>query len=565
MEIMRKTIYGLLATISLLAGMTACEDALDTTSESYVFDRNHSLSAANDSLYSAMGILSRLQTLGEKYVTYGELRGDLVIVPATAPLAYQCISSFEPLEAEDASGMKRDFYSVVNNCNIALSRMDTTVTEHGLQVMMPEYAAIRTMRDWTLLQLGLAYGEASFTEAPILEVKAAENKYQSVGLDELVKKLIADLEPIAAHDTPNYGNIDGFSSKLFFIKPALLLGDLYLYNGDYQQAAAMYYKVIKDEGYVVSVDNANHWTTSVRNESVDGHSNTYTSEAVTILPYASDAKKYHPDIVNLTYNITPTFVPATWFMNEMSASQHYHIDRLGITNISGYLEGDLRGSMVDRNGVVAPSAFGEVKTGSEASSCLITKFMHNGTEYSSVVNPNNPLMEKGTVICRSIALYRIPHIYLRYAEAVNRAGKPSLAFAVLKYGLRGEVLDDETKVDPEELADQAAWTNFSAPTFDRNYGTAMRGRGLGIAVEQTDYVLPETEDKAELIEWVEERILDEMASETCFEGNRFFDLLRISRHRLGHPQYLAKKIGRRFDNPAAIESKLSDISALWIK
>lgn len=562
---MRKKIYGLLVPLCLLGGMTACEDALDTTSDAYVFDKDRSLSAANDSLYSAMGILNRLQTLGEKYVTYGELRGDLVSVPATAPLVYQCISNFEPLETEDASGMKRDFYSVINNCNIALARMDTTVTEHGSQVMMPEYAAIRTMRDWTLLQLGLAYGEAAFTEAPILDVEAAESKYPSVGLDELVRKLIADLEPLAARNTPNYGNVDGFSSKLFFIKPALLLGDLYLYNGNYQEAAAMYYKVIKDEGYVVNVDYANHWTTSVRTESVDGHSGTYTNEATAIIPYASDAKKYHPDMVNLTYNRTPAFVPATWFVNEMSASQHYHIDRLGITNISGYLEGDLRGSMVDRNGVEAASAFGDVKTGSEAASCLITKFMHNGTEYSSVINPNNPLMEKGAVLTRFIALYRIPHIYLRYAEAVNRAGKPSLAFAVLKYGLRAEVLDDETKVDPEELADQAAWTNFSDPMFDRNYGTAMRGRGLGIAVEQTDYILPETEDKSELIDWVEDRILDELASETCFEGNRFFDLLRISRHRPAHPQYMAKKIARRFADPATLESRLSDPSALWIR
>ncbi|MDE5847291.1 MAG: RagB/SusD family nutrient uptake outer membrane protein [Muribaculaceae bacterium] len=562
---MKKRIYGLLAPLCLLAGMTACEDALDTTSEGYVFDKDHSLSAANDSLYSAMGILSRLQTLGEKYVTYGELRGDLVSVPATAPIAYQRINAFETLDADDAAGMKRDFYSVINNCNIALARMDTTVTEHGSQVLMPEYAAIRTMRDWTLLQLGLAYGEASFADGPILDVEAAESNYGSIALDELVRKLIADLEPLAARNTPNYGNIDGFSSKLFFIKPALLLGDLYLYNGNYREAAAMYYKVIKDEGYVVSVDNANHWTTSVRNESIDGHSQTYTSEAVSIIPYASDAKKYHPDMVNLTYNRTPAFTPATWFVNEMSASQHYHIDRLGITNISGYLEGDLRGAMTDRDGVTTPSAYGDIKTGTDGSECLITKFMFNGTLYSSVTNPNNPLMENGAILCRSIALYRIPHIYLRYAEAVNRAGKPSLAFAVLKYGLRSEVLDDETKVAPEELADQEAWTNFSDPTFDRNYGTAMRGRGLGIAVEQTDYVLPETDDKDELIEWVEDRILDEMASETGFEGNRFFDLLRISRHRAAHPQYMVKKIARRFDNPAAIESKLSDISALWIK
>ena len=548
-----------------LGAMTSCEDMLDTSSEGYVFDKDHTLNSANDSLYSAMGILSQLQPLGERYVIFGELRGDLVSVPTTAPVAYQNLSNFDAVTDDAVLGPKRDYYSVINNCNIALARMDTTITEHGSQVMLPEYVSIRTLRDWTLFQLGLIYGKASYTDEPILNVVDAEKQYPSVGLDELVGKLIADLEPFAGRQTSNYGTIDGLSSKLFFIRPALLLADLYLYNGNYEQAAAMYYKVIKDEGYNMSCTNSNHWTTSVRTECSLSHYNTYSTEAVVQIPYASDAKKYHPNMVNLTYSNTPSMVPAGWFVNEMNAAQHFHIDRLGITNISGYLEGDLRGMITSRDGVQELSAFGIVPTGLQGNECLITKFSLNGTTYTSVTNPDNTLMENRAVMTRFISLYRIPHIYLRYAEAVNRAGKPSLAFAVLKYGLRSEILADETKIDPDELADNVEWTNFADPMFDQNYGTAMRGRGLGIAVEQTDYVIPADADKDEVIEWVEERILEELAAETCFEGNRFFDLLRISHHRANHPQFMAKQIGRRFDNPAQIESKLADINNIWVK
>lgn len=562
---MRKIIFSIIAAACSLGFLTSCEDMLDTTSHGYVFDKDHTLNSANDSLYSAMGILAQVQKLGERYILFGELRGDLVSVPATAPVAYQNLNKFDAVTDDAVLGAKRDYYSVINNCNIALARMDTTITEHGLQVMLPEYAAIRTLRDWTLFQLGLVYGKASYTEEPILDVENAEKEYITIGLNELVAKLIADLEPFAARNTPNYGTIDGQSSKMFFIKPALLLADLYLYNGNYNQAAAMYYKIIKDEGYYVSTENANHWTTSVRTESVRSHYNTYSTEAIVQIPYASDAKMYHPDMVNLTYSSTPSMVPAHWFVNEMNAAQHFHIDRLGITNISGFLEGDLRGMLTNRDGVSELSSFGNVSTGMQATECLITKFALNGANYTSVINPDNILMEDGAILTRFISLYRIPHLYLRYAEAVNRAGKPSLAFAVLKYGLRGEILDDETKVNPDELADNVEWTNFADPRFDANYGTAMRGRGLGIAVEQTEYVLPLSENKDEVIEWVEERILEEMAAETCFEGNRFFDLLRISRHRANHPQFMAKQIARRFDNPSAIESKLSDINNIWVK
>lgn len=548
-----------------IACMTSCSDMLDTKSESYVFDNDHSLDSANDSVYSVMGILTQLQKLGERYVAFGELRGDLVSVPVTAPVAYQALSNFDACDEEAEFGPKRDFYSVINNCNIALARMDASIAEHGVQVMLPEYAAIHAIRDWTFLQLGLIYGAASYTEEPVLDAESAEREITPVGLDELVVKLISDIEPYAAVRTPDYGSIDGLSSRLFFIKPALLLADLYLYNGNYEQAAAMYYKVIKDERFCVSYENANLWTSSVRGESVIAHNKTYTTEAAVLIPYASDAKKYHPDMVNLTYNDSPGMVPARWFVNDMNAAQHFHIDRLGITNISGYLEGDLRGMLINRDGITQESSFGDVTTGMSSNECLVTKWMLNGTLYPSVTNPDNHLMEDGAILTRSVALYRIPHIYLRYAEAVNRAGKPSLAFAVLKYGLRGEILDDDTKVNPDELSDKVEWTDFSDPMFDQNYGTAMRGRGLGIAVEQAVYVIPADASREETVEWVEERILEEMAAETCFEGNRFFDLMRISRHRGNHPQFMAKQIGRRFDDPAQIESKLSDINNLWVR
>lgn len=549
-----------------MGATTSCEDILDTKSDSYVSIDDHSLSSANDSMYSVMGILTQLQPLGERYVTFGEIRADLISVPTTAPEAYQKMSNFEAGAADAAAiGPKRDYYSVINNCNIALARMDTTITEHGIPVMLPEYAAIRTIRDWTYLQLGLIYGQACYTDEPILNVEYAEKEYPAICLDALVTRLIADLQPLAARNTPNYGTVDGQPSSQFFMKPALLLADLCLYNGDYARAAALYYKVIRDGGYTVSYENSNRWTTSVRNESTLSHYHTYTTETMVQIPYASDSKKYHPNTVNLTFSNRPAMLPAQWFINDMNTMAHYHIDRLGITNISGYLEGDLRGMLTNREGTTESSAFGYEVNKMQAPECLITKFALNGSEYTSVTSPENSLMENGAILTRFISLYRVPHLYLRYAEAVNRAGKPSLAFAVLKYGLRREVLEDDAKVNPNELADNAEWTNFSESVFDSNYGMAMRGRGLGIAVEQTDYMIPAEATTDEAIDWVEERILEELAAETCFEGNRFFDLLRISHHRPAHPQFMARMIARRFVNPAQIEVKLSDVSALWIK
>lgn len=565
---MRKIRLYITLTFGLAAILfTACEDMLDMKSDSVVFDEDHQLNSANDSLYSAMGILSLVQDIGERYVLLGELRGDLVTVPASAPLDYQNVSNFNSMEGGEVFGLKRDYYNVINNCNVALQRMDTTITENSQKVMLGEYAAIKTFRDWTFLQVALTYGKVNFTEQPVLEYNDAEMNGNELTLDQLVPVLISDLLPLAGVNVPNYGNVDGLQSSNFFIKPALLLADLFLYAGDYQMAAQLYYKVIDDAGYIMSVDNSNHWTTSVKSDAVINHLYTYTSEVISEIPFASDAKKYHPNLVNITYNPSPSVLPANWFINEMNSFTHYHIDRIGINNITGYLEGDLRGMIEDRDGKIFYSSFGNIAKGFSSGENMITKFMANGVEYSSVSNPNNSFFDNShsPILTREIPIYRIPHLYLRYAEAVNRAGCPSVAFAVLKYGLRNETLNDSTKVNPIELLENPLWTNFNDYKYDGNYGTAMRGRGFGIPVDQTGYVIPEFTSKTDSIEWVEERILEEMAAETAFEGNRFFDLLRISKHRANHPQFIATKIGRRFENPAEIESRLKDINNLWIK
>ena len=341
-----------------MAASTSCEDMLDTTSDGYVFDKDHKLDSANDSLYSAIGILTQMQKLGERYAVLGEIRGDLVCVPATAPVDYQDISSFNTLSSESGLLSRRDYYSVINNCNVALSRMDASITEHGTQVMLPEYAAIMAMRSWTMLQVALTYGSVSYYTSPLLDVESAEREIPDMPLDQLVTRLIADLETYASVETPDYGTINGFASKNFFIRPAILLADLYLYNGNYNQAAAMYYRVIDEAGYTISVNNANQWTTSVRAEAQVAHNMTYSNEAVATIPYSSDARSYHPDMINFTYNTLPRMIPAEWWVNDMSAAQHFHIDRLGITNISGYLEGDLRGMITDRDGNTTASAYG---------------------------------------------------------------------------------------------------------------------------------------------------------------------------------------------------------------
>lgn len=573
-----KQIFPIVAAVCTMAGLSSCEDMLDTKSDAYVYDM--ALDNANDSVYSALGILTQLQGIGERYVLLGELRGDLVTVPATADLGLQNVSNFST-QAGDTYSSHRDWYSVINNCNYALAHMDTTIVEHNNKVLLPEYAAIRTLRDWTYLQMGLTFGSVAYITTPITSVDEAEASHEKISLDALVDSLAADLEPLAGRGIRplDYGSIDGLQSSRFFIRPELLLADLYLYQGKYGQAAQMYYYVIDDLGLTMPVEGrSNHWETSVRDNAIYDGNNSYTDEALSLIPYSSDTKAYHPNIVNLTYNTKPSILPAEGFISQMAQKNYYQIDRLGISIISGYLQGDVRGMFeFSKNGLTHQGAYGVFATSTLSRQTMIAKFYDNAVENTSVTSPGNAMFDEDNPvrIVRHVSTYRVPMVYLRYAEAVNRAGKPSLAFAVLKYGLRNEVMatamgkeeydGKEALIDPAELEDNKPWTDFTDKKFDNNYGSAMRGRGWGIPLDKESYVIPEGLTQDEKIEWVENQILDEMAAETCFEGHRFFDLLRIARHRADFPKLLVDKVSSRFADPQAAAARLSDQDTWWIK
>jgi hypothetical protein len=91
---------------------------------------------------------------------------------------------------------------------------------------------------------------------------------------------------------------------------------------------------------------------------------------------------------------------------------------------------------------------GPIKYTTEIFVCLglqINILVHN--------NNNEPVEVISKYKNRSTWIYRSALLYLRYAEAVNRAGKPSLAFAVLKYGLNATNMANPTRISPFELAD----------------------------------------------------------------------------------------------------------------
>ena len=156
-------------------------------------------------------------------------------------------------------------------------------------------------------------------------------------------------------------------------------------------------------------------------------------------------------------------------------------------------------------------------------------------------------------------------VYLRYAEALNRAGYPQSAFTILKYGIYDKVLKD--RVDTVELKQAGDLVFFDPEIFRYEEGrySGIHSLGSGDSHANAFYTLPQPTEKlntrqdtvAYQIPLVEDMIITEMALEGAFEGNRFNDLMRVALRR-NDPAYLADPVSRRNPASAALRQKLMD-------
>lgn len=577
--------------------MISCEDVFDTETTSVVFEENNQLKSPNDSLYSVMGILSQVQKLGEKYVLLGELRGDLMATTTDADEDMQDLAAFQT-SSDNVYRSFTDYYAVINNCNYAITRMDTTLAPYDEKLMLPEFVQIKILRAWTYLQLALARGEVYWLEKPVMSFDESLADYPVKNIEAVADALIEDLAPYVDVRPLYYGTVDERSSLSMFIPIRLMLGDLYLLRNRYEEAARMYAKYIGDNTLKISQSYVNSWATKdFQSVGMWNNISTYFGEALVSFLYSNSPNAYHPRLVRWTFNDVPFLVPAENFVTEMWNKTHLFAPGFGVPTPVTMFQGDLRGEARRMNGTyVMPGAYGVATLGKKEGN-YIHKFYWVAASKDGFDPENKNVFPNSLQVLTALPIYRNPHVYLRLAEALNRMGRPSLAFAILKYGLRKSIIENPASgVTAEDAAmlnsfgvDFTLDGSNGATGYNDNTGTLTRGLGFGVLSDTKVYVIPDYDRKvpateegeedqkstdpadiaaarADSIQFVEDLIVDELAAETCFEGNRFFDLYRVASHRGEFPSYMAKKVAERFgDEKTMMEGRLNNRDVWFLR
>lgn len=543
---MKKLKYILLLFLFGSFMLVSCDGLLKVDSERYVFDSEYGMKSTNDSLYSMFGVFSQMEKLADEYVLLGELRADLMdVTPHSNPWLKE-INDFT-ISSGNPYADKKQYYAVINNCNYIIKNVDTAVVNQKEKVMYKVYAAAKAIRAWTYLQLALNYKTVVYYTDPLLSLADAEKTYPTFELNQLADSLIKDIEPYKDIAKPSFGSLYSARIADSYFPIRFLLGDLYLWTGRYEQAATEYRDLMFNNRYTIVIDRYQSYfllsngTTGVytgvpRLQWGNCFSNG-SSEIITNIAASNEfGNEFMLDSLVWDYQLTCS----KFAINNWDAQRY-------MTTVTQDTLYDLR----KKESVAANMRI--IVNGYYSEEATVTSKNY----LSKLVSMNMP-----GVVSKRVMPYRVALLYLRYAEAVNRLGKPHLALAVLKNGLTPSLYGQSLIPTSEIPVPLPRYMNFSDARFLNNVG--IRARSLFKPELDDRYVIPATLDSVGKINFVEDLICNEGALETAFEGNRFHDLMRIAIRR-DSSDYLAIKVAAKHPNNTSILGTLQNRNNWYLK
>ena len=547
----------ILTLFTLLFTLSSCSDMLETDSSMIEFAEQNKLNSSRDTVSSLMGVVRGIQTIADRTFILGDIRSDQVVTTASATTAIKQIANFE-VDAENPYNKVSDYYAIINNCNYYIANADTALVKLGKKVFEKEYAAIKTYRAWTYLQLVKNYGQVPLVLDPVLteaEATAEMNKTYS-DINTICNYFIEDIKPYV--DTESPAVIKAYMQ----IPVRVLLGELCLWAGKYKEAAQYLHEYLTMKNDPVPTGKSGKIITEYGrlngNLSVDWNRNAYTFNSSDMLFYLLMATSDYEGVKSELSTVYESVLANNYYaqiepsqaLKKLSADQNYVFC--------------VEASQTERDTLYVEKGWSkEFFEGDLRLYCTLSRRTVDVDE-ASPFSRERIANFKASYSYSLMWFYRVQQVYLMYAEALNRLGCPEAALCVLKYGLRNQNI--ERYVSEKEREKAGTLLDFDDEVFTKDNTLGVHARGCGDVDCDKNYCVPQPptalasyEDTVQYqIPLVEQMIIDEYGLEFTFEGKRFYDLMRIALRR-NDPAYLADAVAKRNGKiDDALREKLMD-------
>ena len=539
---MKKIFYSIIAAFGLFA-TTSCEDMLMTENDSMVIDPE--LGDKTDSVFYALGIAQAMQQVADQYFFIGEMRGDLVTTTTYTDNHLRQLADYSATSANryDSAYV---YYKVINNCNYYLAHRDTSLFIGSTNVAIDEYAAVEAWRAWAYLQLARTYGGNEvgipfYTEPLTAISQIREENFPKLTLSEIVAELAPSLERFAGLLPPNFGQTNysigttnwgqnkAVNFHRIFVPVDVVLGEMYLEDGQWLKAAQAYARYLCDNKLVAQdlragirnnsnliYDDYFPYDFSFQYNSIAGnlYNNIYINSAspvdvltyipmavssqrgeITDIPLAFGYDYYSTDASNNCPRVPEVQIApsATYYALTDSCDFYYYPESYNGTVLSSNPDtvlvsklGDARANYSNpRNGINGGIGGGPGRPGGGlniSNNAILNRDATDTTKVYIVKAMN-----------ANVYLFRTTTVYLHLAEALNRLGYPEIAFAILRNGIStyleelvpgyGDVTAPHQYMTAEAislLTNEVPFLNaINRPTFapDKVYGIHSHGGG----------------------------------------------------------------------------------------
>ena len=491
-----KSFLGLFIFLLSIGLVSSCEDMLTPDMDTYQDANGRTL---KDSVNSYFGILMGVQQVVEQNSILGEVRGDLVSTTTHTTDSISKLANFENLADGDNALLNRAaYYYVINQCNFYLRDVDTVSTKNGNYYMRKEAAQVILIRAWAYMQLVQNYGRVPFFVDAVGTASSGYEKNPPAWAtpDNLLDLLLQYGDIMRAYQYekqygfPSYGSLNTgrvtVSLDALLFPADIVLAELYLLRGantsDYETAAKYYYDYLYNKNSVRNISNsAANYVRFTRDGEDKYQPNVggYTSSYMNISSYSNtgDIKVLMPSAANKSFGLVLTRIPNLYGFEIRSTSNtsstattgssgavtdedistsgqinvtaNYKCRQLAPSNKYVNLNESQAYAITDKDNpdlLDFPEGIGDARMVASAPKVKTDEGDLLFVQKFCAGNVNNEGYGSRFSFRYCIPIFRLRQIYLHFAEAINRAGFPHYAFAVLRDGLNYDALPSSTSI-----------------------------------------------------------------------------------------------------------------------